>query len=211
MYQTYIYPFTRVEDGPAVILIDHHGKNADKGTIGSARKGGATDVRYVAKNLVPLQREDPDATPPTVRRGTVTLTVNRDRFAGLKFAALTYRLTDTGWNVGPASKAENNASAASNPSRGGTSWRPTVYMERISRYIEQHSGPVSMRELYAAVGANGQRAKSAVDIGLQVLEDEANINRGAQQPGKARTITIRRAYREADDTTTVPTGDDRDE
>jgi hypothetical protein len=129
------------EVGITTVLIDHVTKNVEtrgKYMIGSERKLGGLDV-HLGLELVGQ---------PLTRGGSavIKVRVHKDRGAHLtrpvaaelelQSKAETHRIT-WAWKA-PASSVSS-----------GEDWRPTIYMERVSRHLERH-GPMSRTTVYKA-------------------------------------------------------------
>lgn len=129
------------EAAPAVVVLDHVTKSDDGGLwpIGSQRKRAAINgAQYMQRLVKPFSKE---------RAGAAVLVVAKDRHGH-------YR---TGRRVAQLLVAPERADGAAGadgavrmdlvfvpdvaPSAGGDSARPTILMERVSRYLETHPGP----------------------------------------------------------------------
>jgi hypothetical protein len=155
--------------GIATLLIDHVVKNADnrgKWAIGSERKAGQADV-HLGLELV--------GNRPLTRGGqaTVKFNVHKDR---------------PGWLTRPTAAELTLASdpgthrltwswrqAASTLANTGDGWRPTIYMERVSRYLETN-GPSSKTVIYREVEGKNAVLVQAVSV---LLEEEYLIPDGS--------------------------------
>ena len=168
--------------GVATILLDHVVKNADargRYAIGSERKVGGADVHLGFEVVTPLTRGG---------RGVVKIATHKDR---------------GGWLPRPrAAELE----LRSDPETHAISWtfrtpaeethdgfRPTVLMERVSRYLELQAEPVSMNAVEQSVTGNGVYIRLAVQC--LVRERFAVESAG---PRNSRLIASVRPFREDD-------------
>jgi hypothetical protein len=136
----------------ATLLLDHVVKNAEargRYAIGSERKVGGADVHLGFEVVTPLTRGG---------HGLYRITTHKDR---------------AGWLPRPRA---GEFELRSDPETHAISWtfrppaedaadgfRPTVLMERVSRYIEQQVEPVSRKAIEADVTGKRARLRLAVD------------------------------------------------
>jgi AAA domain len=149
--QTVIEPF-RVRD-VATVALDHVVKKTDnrKGfAIGSERKVGGADVHLGFDAVVPFGRG---------RTGLIRITTHKDRFGYLprpRAAELELHSDpDTfavSWQFKPADQSEDG-------------FRPTVLMERVSKFLESRTDPASRNEIVTSPSVNGraQYVRTAID------------------------------------------------
>lgn len=190
--RTWIRPLWR--DGIATIAIDHVVKNnKNRGTfsIGSERKLGAVDVHLGLRAIRQLHR---GAT------GLIRVTTHKDRPAHLArpHAAdielhsdpATHRIT---WEIRPT------ADPGDDPAGG---WRPTVLMERVSRYLEQQTDTVPVTVIYRDV--RGKRDYLVEAVAFLVGDGYAD-----EAPGNRRSRQIRsvKPYRDPSPTSPHPSPD----
>jgi hypothetical protein len=178
------------------IVIDHVVKNTDdqgKYAIGSERKVGGVDVHLGFKAVTELRRG---------RRGTYKITTHKDRPGWLPRPAageleitsdpLTHALS---WTFDLAQ--DEGATQAE--------WRPTVLMERVSRYLEPTQERVSRNRIEKSVEGNVPYTRKAIDYLVQdgYVEETAG-------PGKTRLYRSVKPFREHDlvHTSSIDVGSD---
>jgi GNAT superfamily N-acetyltransferase len=169
--------------GVATILLDHVVKNADsrgKYAIGSERKVGGADVHLGFEVVTPLARG---------RLGLYKLTTHKDR---------------GGWLPRPRA---GELELRSDPETHAISWtfrppanvdetdgfRPTALMERVSRYLEEQSEPISRTAIEEAVTGKVVYVRIAIDC--LVREGFASETSGARG---ARLVSSVHPYRDGD-------------
>jgi hypothetical protein len=173
----------RLPGGPAVIVLDHVPKDRDAPSsyaIGSQRKRAAvTGAAY---------RVDTVKEPAKGRDGLLKLTVAKDRPGnrpkGATAAMVGILSTDGSVLIEP------HLSEAQEAAERGEKLRKTVYMEKISRWLEDEPGATG-REIEAAV--NGK--SSHVRDGLTTLVGEGWVV--VEQDGQSKRHTVVRSYRES--------------
>ena len=139
--------------GVASILIDHVGKAVEKRgrfAIGSERKIGFADVHLGFETVVPLQRG---------RRGLFKITTHKDRLGHLhrpKAAELELRSDPATHELTWTFREPDEASIAGR-------WRPTVYMERVSKFLEKQRDEVSRAEVERNVLGKGDLVRLGLD------------------------------------------------
>jgi len=139
--------------GIATLLLDHVVKNSDsrgKYAIGTERKLGAVDVHLGLEAVKQLHRG---------AEGIVKITTHKDRPGHLQRphpAELHLASDPDTWAITWAFK-EPDATIAS-----ADDWKPTWYMEQVSREIEQHAEPVSRADIVAAIGRKRQHVLDAI-------------------------------------------------
>lgn len=172
IHRELVKPFR--ERGIAVAIIDHPGKDAEKGTRGSIRKKQAVDVRYTVRATRPYKKGE---------GGISTLDVKRDRTAELDQDVLRqfHLLPDNaGWRF--------------DTGRPKTEFRPTVYMERVSKYLEAQDEVVSRKTVFSDVEGREEVKRHA----LQILVAEGFVRDEVGERG-ARFNSSIHAYRAAND------------
>lgn len=172
--------------GGTIILIDHVAIHADRDSpysIGTQRKHAAADVHLRLDSIgEPLTRGGNPA--PFAIRGM------KDRPGGLTrhgndkhMGRITFTPNDNGAiahtiTLGPPTAHDERAT-----------WRPTVLMERISRWAELQPGAFSKRDAEKDVPGKGPALRAAVDA----LYSEGYLKAAGQRWQHARP------YREQDD------------
>lgn len=163
----------------ATLLLDHVTKNADtrgKYAIGSERKAGQTDVHLGFEALKPLSRGG---------TGMVKVTVHKDRpgflqrptavVLDLASHPTTHELTITLRDPHPVDEE-------------GT-FRPTIYMERVSRALEKQGESMTRNEIEDAVKGKRDYVREAID--WLITDGHATEKPG---PRNARIITLQKPY-----------------
>ena len=136
----------------ATVLIDHVVKDAKargRYAIGSERKVGGADVHLGFEPVTPLTRGG---------SGLVKISTHKDRLGHLprpKAAELALNSDpETGrisWQLRAASREQP--------------WRPTVLMDKVSRYTEERNGDLPSRnQVEAGVGGNREYVRQAIDL-----------------------------------------------
>lgn len=179
--------------GAAVLLIDHVTKNADtrgRFALGAGHKLAGVAVAYGVEAI-----ERPSRTHP----GKLKITLGKDRHGaipgarGATIALATITPSDNGRTVTVSLDPPDSTDTTGQ-------FRPTVLMEKVSRYVEQHP-EATRNDIKSAVGGN-HRAR---DLALTLLADEGWIDR--KRDGQALRHTTAHAYRaDADPGPTGPTG-----
>lgn len=148
--------FARLPSEPAVVILDHVPKDKEAPTsyaIGSQRKRAAvTGAAY---------RVDTLKEPAKGRNGKLKLTVAKDRPGNRPKGAVAAEVDVLGTD-GPGKVAlhQSDAQAAA---EAGVPFRPTVLMERVSRYLESVPG-ASAREIEKMVVGKGTGIRTAIEI-----------------------------------------------
>ena len=167
--------------GLTVITVDHVPKDQENApalyAIGSQRKRAA-----ISGSLVKVVGLEPFARGKT---GRMKLVVAKDRPGtfpqGTTVAEVTVESTEDGREV-----RITVAPPAAVDQATGTVERPTVLMERISRWLELNPGPHSVREVVTEVkGKDGAKRRA-----LRVLIDEGFV---AEEPGQRGAVLVRHA------------------
>jgi GNAT superfamily N-acetyltransferase len=175
----YVRPFW--QKGIATILLDHVVKNADargKYAIGSERKVGGADVHLGFEVIRPLSRGG---------RGVYKLTTHKDRGGLLPRPTTaeleihsdpeTHALTWTFRSVG-GERAESDG------------FRPTVLMERVSKFLEWENEPASLTTVEQRVKGKVEYVRAAVDQ----LVDEGYVAE-TSGPRRARIFSFVKPFR----------------
>lgn len=186
--------------GPAVVILDHVVKADESGLwpIGSQRKRAAISGAQYMQTAVRMFDRDTD--------GLARLVCAKDRHGnyrqGMKVAEL---------HVTP-SRSDAYATLRNPPGEKNAEssrFRPTTYMERVSRALEEAPTALTFRGIDKTVRGKQQYIKSAVDA----LASEGYVN---TQPGLRNSTlhTSARPYRQTDDPRSdafMPQGDSRAE
>ena len=158
--------------GIATIVLDHVVKNTEtrgKYAIGSERKIGGADVHLGFEVITPINRGT---------TGLYKITTHKDRGGYLKRGTLanlelhshpdTHHIT---WTFQPAE-----------PTEADEPWRPTILMERVSRYLEKHPGEHSFAQVLTNVKGKDATLKDALEhlIALEYVA-ETKGDRGSRQ------------------------------
>lgn len=142
--------------GAAVLVVDHDTKNSEPSRYarGSGAKLAATDVAYKIEAIRPFSKTED---------GTSKLTVTKDRRGWL------HRAHEVAFN---ASLSGTLAVAITERATDAT-FRPTMYMHRVSDVLVANGGELTQNDLLARVHGNDKHIKEA----LAVLIDEGYIKR----------------------------------
>lgn len=148
--------FARLPCEPAVVILDHVPKDKEAPSsyaIGSQRKRAAvTGAAY---------RVDTLKEPAKGRNGKLKLTVAKDRPGNRPKGTVAAEVDVLGTD-GPE-KVSLHLSDAQAAAEAGVPFRPTVLMERVSRYLESVPG-ASAREIERNVTGKGTGIRTAIDI-----------------------------------------------
>jgi hypothetical protein len=182
------FPKFLARRGPAVIIVDHVPKDPNAPSrfmIGSQRKTAAIDGASYRIEAVKVPSRDTD--------GLLKVIVAKDRHG-------TRAMGGTAAMVTVAHQLDGSLSltltaAPQTPHNPDGTFRPTVYMERVSRYLEEHPG-LSQRAIESQVEGTAKHVRKAVTV----LRQEGWI----EQDPAARSFSyiVRKPYREADDPVT---------
>lgn len=169
----------RLPGGPAVVILDHVPKSTEASplhAIGSQRKRAAvTGAAY---------RVDTLKEPAKGRDGKLKLTVAKDR-PGNRAKGTTAAIVDVRSTEG-AIELHLHISDATVATGDGVKFRPTVYMERVSRWLEDN--PSSARKhVHAEVAGKREH----IDTAIAVLIDEGWIQATVGGRGASILDTIR--------------------
>jgi hypothetical protein len=171
--------------GIATIVLDHVTKNVEgrgKYAIGSERKTGGADVHLGFDALKTLTRGG---------TGIVKVTAHKDRPA--------YMQRPTVAIIELASDVDTHAITINirppEPTTGQDGeFRHTIYMERVSRTLEQNNEPMSQRQIEDLTEGGREYVNKAIHE--LVTDNHATITTGARN---AKIITLIKAYRRPTD------------
>lgn len=172
------------DQGPAVLVLDHAAKADDGGLwpIGSHRKRAAIDgAQYVQRVVRPFSRDT---------AGAAILTCAKDRGgnyrAGQKVAELRVTPDPDGVHVELVAAQDNHKGD------GGT-FRPTGYMERVSRALEQAPEALTYNGIRERTEGKKEHIRAATDA--LIAEGYVTTTSGA----RGSTLhTLAKTFREAD-------------
>lgn len=167
--------------GPTVVVVDHVPHNAEDQNrpIGSQRKRAAiTGHQVMTKLAKPFSKNQP---------GMVKLISSKDRHGNYRRGETVAEVTVTPGDDGSTLALEVAAPASGD----GDNFRPTHYMERVSRHLEEAAGPLTRNEVSTEVKGNKQHLVTA----LKVLVAEGYVQR--EQVGQAHLHRSVRFYRES--------------
>jgi hypothetical protein len=165
----------------ALVLTDNVVKASEaRGTwaIGSERKKSKAEVHLGMKGISPLVRGG---------SGKSRIDVFKDRPGHLERPSLGVLViasdaSECSWRIEP------------DDSRGAQGeFRPTGYMEKVSRHLELRGEPVSRNQIEKDVSGRGEYLRAAID--RLIAEDYANEIDGARG---ARLVELVRAFREGE-------------
>ena len=171
--------------GMAVLTLDHVVKDREQRgryAIGAQHKLAGVDVAYSLKVLQPFARG---------RDGLVSIIVQKDRPGRVREFAADGQVALLRAISGPDGSVRIRLEPPE-PAAAGTTFRPTVLMERVSQAIEADPG-LSLRSVRTAV--KGQR-NDAKDLALDLLVSEKYVE--VRTEGRANRHYPLRPYR-ADD------------
>jgi hypothetical protein len=168
--------------GAPIVIADHVGKDRERRgrfSIGGQAKLGICDAHLGLTPIVPLRRGT---------GGKLKIIVHKDWHGWLPRTAVFELIShpDTGalsWNV-----------RASDEDATGDGFRPTGFMEKISRALEVAGQSLSRAELERSVGGKRDYVRQAIDTLIRDgYADEV------QGPRGARLVELNRPYREDDE------------
>lgn len=171
--------------GAAVYVVDHVTKNTEtrgRFAAGAGHKLAGVAVAYGVEAI-----ERPSRTHP----GKLKITLAKDRHGaipgarGATIALATITPSDNGRTVTVRLDPPDSSDRAGH-------FRPTVLMEKVSRYVEEH--PACTRNQVKTAVSGKTDAK---DLALSLLVEEGWIDR--ERAGQAQRHTSVRAYRENTD------------
>lgn len=135
--------------GAAVLLADHVTKDREgrgRWALGAQHKMAGTDVTYALDAIRPFARG---------LSGLSKLTVSKDRPGFVRAVSVGGKLVgEVRFISDPDGQFAITISPASENEDGG--FRPTAYMERVSRFLESQSGTVSLRIIRANVSGKAE-------------------------------------------------------
>jgi hypothetical protein len=178
------------DQGPAVALIDHVVKDQEKQgrwSLGAGHKlAGIDGVAYQVKAIEPFGRG---------KVGRARLTVSKDRAGHVEDILLGRTAAELTLDATNELVLRHTLAAASAlPTDDGGSLRPTVLMERVSRWLEANPNTTG-RDIEAAVSGKRDYVRRA----LQTLIHEGHIE-VETGPRNARYHRVTEPYRTDDDT-----------
>ncbi len=168
------------QPGPAVVVLDHVTKADDGGLwpIGSQRKRAAiSGAQYMQRLVKPFDQHTP---------GHALLVCAKDRHGNYRTGQ---KVAELHVNPGPVITLDAVADAGQSGA-----FRPTGYMERVSRALEDSPEPLSLNAVRDAVGGKREHVTRA----LSALVADGHVTTTAGPRG-ATLHTLARPFREADD------------
>jgi hypothetical protein len=182
-------PMMLRDRGMAVVICDHVIKDSEsrgRWSIGAQHKLAKTDVQYRLKVEEPLGRG---------LVGRVLIRVEKDRPGHLRAMANGKTVAELIADASVEGKMRLSLQPVDAEDTGA--FRPTGYMEKVSRTCEAEPG-LSLRKVRAAVGGKA----TYVDQAIEVLVHEEYLE--VRPQGQAQCHYVIRAYREAEDSNRVP-------
>jgi hypothetical protein len=189
--------------GAAVILVDHVTKDADtrgRFAIGGQAKMAALDgAAYVVEVIEPLG---------VGLVGRISLRVAKDRPGMVRPISGMWRKTDrtqeTAVIVVDSSVTGRieirvempRTDTQDTPAGDRQPWRPTGYMERVSRALELANAAMSRTKIKQTVPGNNDRIWEAIDY---LIEDGYAAEDGPSKNGGRPTVRLIKLYREGTD------------
>jgi hypothetical protein len=166
--RTFLEPLRSV--CPATLILDHVPKAQDsrgRYSIGSERKASAVEVHLGAEVLVPFARG---------KTGRIKLTTHKDRGGWLPRP----RAAELELRSDPETLAITwDFNLSEHASDEGEIFRPTVLMERVSRYLERQAAPVKRTTITEDVTGNRQFELKAINAlireGFAIEEPDGGI------------------------------------
>ena len=156
--------FARLEGAPPIVVLDHVPKDKDAPSsyaIGSQRKRAALNGA--------AYRVDTLKEPAKGRDGKLKLTVAKDRL-GNRPKGSTAAEVDIISTEGSV-RLVLHPSDAQAAAEAGAKFRPTVLMERVSKYLEAAPMPVTQRNVERGVTGKG----TGIRIALECLAEEGYV------------------------------------
>lgn len=150
--QSWVNPFWRAQI--ATLVLDHVTKNAEtRGNyaIGSERKVGGVDVHIGFSVIEPIKRGG---------HGRYKVVTHKDRGGFLKRG----KLAEFALRSDPETHALQAVFEPFTETDEEHPWRPTVYMERVSRYLELCYEPVSKNRIEHGVKGKAETIREAVSV-----------------------------------------------
>jgi hypothetical protein len=145
--------------GVATILIDHVTKAKDtrgRYSIGSERKLGGADVHVGFEVIKPLRRGS---------AGLMRIVTHKDRFGHLARP----RAGELDLRSDPVTHAITWTFRTAVDEETGDTWRPTVLMERVSRYLEGQPTPISRSQVENNLDLDGYATEEDGARGAHLL------------------------------------------
>jgi len=170
--------------GIATVILDNTGHEETRRARGSSTKGDLNEILFT---LQALQQFD------LHRVGRVRLEITDSRFG----TTGRWEMTIGGGIFGPWERTSEAATTST-----GDEFRPTIYMERVSRYLEHQAEPVSLTAVEGTVVGHAKYVRVALDS--LVLEQYVSERKGARN---ARLFTSIRPFRHVDPVHTPSTLD----
>lgn len=147
----YVLPFFRA--GIATIVLDHVVKNTEnrgKYATGSARKVEGVDVHLGFDAIVPIKRGS---------TGIYKVTTHKDRDGWHERG----RLTDLHLTSHPDTHAISWEWRQAEHLDDPNAWLPTIYMERVSKYLQEDGEPCSRKNIEDNVEGGTDYIRTALD------------------------------------------------
>lgn len=181
-YRRVIDPLRR--HGAAVVVLDHLPKdplNRGKFAIGSERKVGAAEVHLGFEAVTPFGRG---------RTGMAKITTHKDRPGHLNRP----RAAELELHSDPQTHRVTWTLTHPDPLEPGETFRPTILMERLCRYLEIHGEPASLNHIETNVSGKAEFVRKALEqlVAEKYLTEEA----GARN---SRLFRVLKRYREDND------------
>jgi hypothetical protein len=170
--------------GTAVVITDHLTKDSEsrgRWSIGAQHKLAKTDVQYQLKLEEPLGRG---------LVGRILIRVEKDRPGHVRRLANGKTVAEVVATAGADGGMELVVQQVAERDQG--TWRPTGYMEKVSRAVEAEPG-LNIRQVREAVPGGNEY----IDRALDLLVHEEWMER--REEGAARCHYLLRAYREDTD------------
>ena len=174
------------KNGATVVYVDHTPKdknNESSGGIGAQAKRAMTDGTILRASIVKEFGKG--------QKGTVRLFVDKDRHGYVRGVSSPFKVgertmhwaADMILNPAAGDSLDVQLVDPQAVAEGRTQWRPTGYMERVSRWLEDNPG-AGRNEILAGVIGTREHVKKA----LQVLVAEGWINVGQEGQKKPHTV-----------------------
>jgi AAA domain len=167
------------QSGATVCLIDHEPKNGGKWAIGTERKQGEVDVHLRLEEKQKLVRGG---------QGSFRIYIEKDRPGFIREQA------PKGWELHVRSEPDTHALTLSLKRVDDSDesvFRPTVLMERVSKFVEQQVDGCSRTKVRETVEGKSKTIGQAVEV----LLEEGYIEE--RQVGKRSTLHHVKPYRQA--------------
>ncbi len=178
-----------VATGAAVLLIDHVTKDKEtrhKYSIGAQHKLNLIDgASYIVQAVEPFGHG---------LTGRAKITVAKDKHGHVRGNSLRGRLVGELKLTANADGTQVQAAIEPFSADGkGSEFRPTVLMERVSRFLEEQDDKPSAR----AILDNVKGGRDHLSVALRVLKEEEYVS--AEKDGKATVHTVLAPFRAEDD------------